>query len=146
MFQYLFVVTTLWLGFVAAISFMETPLRFQADEVPREHSLAIGNLVFHYLNGAEIIFGSITLLGLFMGTWTAACRTTAFAALSLLTFQTWMLFAILDERTLATIRGEEVPTSHWHSVYIGCEGIKLLILIILLVMQIQQYRRNLIAA
>ena len=141
-FQYSFVVTILWLGFVTAISFIETPTRFAVEEVPRENILAIGNRVFHALNTSEILFAGFTLVGLVTGNWTRNCRWVGVAAISILVIQTWMLFAVLDERTLAQVRGESVAPAHWHSLYIGLELLKLVLLVTLTVMQIRQFKTN----
>ena len=141
-FQYSFVVTTLWLGFVTAISFIETPTRFSLDSVPRENILAIGNRVFHALNKSEILFASLTLLGIVFGRWTVNTRLIGLATLVVLAIQSWLLFGILDERTLAQIQGETLPSSHWHSVYIGLEVLKLLLLGSLLVLQIRQFQKQ----
>lgn len=121
---------------------METPLRFQSDQVPRTHSLVIGNLVFHALNTAEITFGALSLAALLCGRWNWICRSVNGSVLALLAFQTWLLFAILDARTLAKIRGEEIPDSIWHSTYISLEVIKVGLLVVLLILQIRQFRRN----
>lgn len=121
---------------------METPLRFQSEEIPRAHSLTIGNLVFHALNTAEIFFGILTLIGLLAGHWSLVCRIVGGTLLGLVAFQTWMLFSILDERTMAKIRGEEIPPSIWHTTYISSEVVKVVVLVLLIVLQIRQFRRN----
>ena len=43
-----------WFGAVAAISFMEAPLKFSAPGVTIPLGLGIGQLVFHMLNRIEI--------------------------------------------------------------------------------------------
>lgn len=142
-FQYAFVATLLWLGFVAAISFMEAPLRFQAEEVPQVHALRIGHLVFHGLNSVELVLGSVTLLGLLAGGWNRSCRISSLLLLLVLTVQTWLLFTVLDERTLAKIAGQELEPAIWHSAYIGLELLKAILLVILAFFQIRQFRDHL---
>ena len=63
-------------------------------------------------------------------------------AIGILAFQTWMLFGILDERTLARIAGEELPDAPWHSIYIGLEVIKLLALASLAFLQVRFVRNK----
>lgn len=108
--------------------------------MPRENILAIGNRVFHALNTSEILFASITLLGLVFGGWASKTRTIGYTTLAVLAVQSWLLFGVLDARTLAQIQGETLPPSHWHSVYIGLEVFKLLLLATLLVLQIHQFQ------
>ena len=47
-------VTFVWLGMVAAMSFVEAPLRFRAPGVTLPIGLGIGRLVFRALNMAEL--------------------------------------------------------------------------------------------
>ncbi|MEO8647987.1 MAG: hypothetical protein ABI539_02355 [Acidobacteriota bacterium] len=54
-----------WSGMLAAISFMEAPLKFQAPGVTLPIGLGIGRLVFFALNKAEIVLGLVL----------AICRT-----------------------------------------------------------------------
>ena len=61
-----FVFTLLWIGFILAISFMETPLKFQAPSLTLPVALEIGYRVFHALNAIEIglvtVIAAITVL------------------------------------------------------------------------------------
>lgn len=134
-----FVFTLLWIGFVLAISFMETPLKFQAPSLTLSVALEIGHLVFHALNAIEIglitVIAAITLLA----HWSRRLHLLTLLIGLLLATQTVLLYTVLDARTLAIINGTEVPEQSYHPVYVSLEGIKLLFLIYLTHLQLVEY-------
>ena len=134
-----FVFTLLWLGFVLAISFMEAPLKFQAESLTVPIGLEIGYLVFHALNFLEWLFFLIILVA----SW-SELRQTRIGWLTLfvggwLTLQTILLYTALDSRTLAIINGDTVPEAPYHLLYIGMEVVKLGLLLYLAHLQIDRF-------
>src|SRR5262245_33213808 len=51
-----------WLGMVAAISFIEAPLKFRAPGVSLQIGLGIGRLVFRALNTVEVVLVAVVLI------------------------------------------------------------------------------------
>jgi hypothetical protein len=51
-----------WLGMVAAISFIEAPLKFRAPGVSLQIGLGIGRLVFRALNTVEVLLAAVVLI------------------------------------------------------------------------------------
>lgn len=137
--QRVFVFTLLWIGFVCAISFMETPLKFQAPSLTLPVALEIGHLVFHALNALEIGFAfAITAITL-LNDWPRRIRALTVLIALLLATQTILLYTLLDARTLAIIHGLEVPERSFHPYYIALEGVKLLLLLYLAYLQLEEY-------
>lgn len=134
-----FVFTLLWIGFILAISFMETPLKFQAPSLTLPVALEIGHLVFHALNATEIglitVIAAITLLA----NWSRRLHLLTLLIGLLLATQTVLLYTVLDARTLAIINGKEVPEQSYHPVYVSLEGFKLLLLFYLTHLQLEEY-------
>ncbi len=141
-----FVFTLLWIGFILAISFMEAPLKFQAPSLTLPVALEIGHLVFHALNATEIglitAIAAITLLA----NWSRRLRLLTLLIGLLLATQTVLLYTVLDARTLAIIHGTEVPEPSYHPVYVTLEGIKLLLLLYLTHLQLEEYDANIAKA
>src|SRR6476660_3058774 len=54
-----------WLGMVLAISFLETPLKFQSPGITLPLDLGIGRLVFRALNTTELTLAAVLLAALF---------------------------------------------------------------------------------
>ena len=140
LFRYDFVVTVLWIGFSLAISFMETPLRFQANSITVPIALEIGRLVFHALNFAEIMFaGWIFCCQMYNGCSKRSRRLFVFAAI-ILVAQTLILFLVLDQRTAAIIAKEEVESAPYHTIYIVMEVVKLIALCVLAHSQLRDFK------
>ncbi len=134
-----FVFTLLWIGFVCAISFMETPLKFQAPSLTLPVALEIGHLVFHALNALEIGFASaVTAITLFKD-WPRRIRALTLLIVLLLATQTILLYTVLDARTLAIIHGLEAPERSFHPYYVALEGVKLALLLYLTYLQLEEY-------
>ncbi len=118
----------LWLGMIVGISFVSTPLKFQAPGVTLGIGLEIGRLVFSVLNKIEIAFAVLLLLLVIAGQRrdkTFLALGVVWLALALQTF--WLLPALLD-RIQMVLEGHQLPTSSLHSIYVGLEVLKVLAL------------------
>lgn len=124
-----------WLGLVAAISLIETPLKFKAPGMTVPLAVGIGRLVFRALNRVELALAAVLAVLAFVtpaSLWAAALL----AALVIITVvQAFWLRPRMDRRVL---RGAEAPApaedrrrSPTHLVYIGLEGLKIVVLPIL---------------
>ncbi len=143
--RYSFVVTILWIGFLVAIGFVETPLRFQPEQIDRIEALSIGHLVFHALNIAEILFASLLLAAAGLSAAAAGMarqNTLLGIVVSILLVQTLLLFTVLDWRTLAIINGQPVPEASYHMWYVGLDLVKLALLVLLTILQIRRFQRD----
>ncbi len=143
--RYRFVITILWIGFLLAIGFVETPLRFRPEQISLVEALSIGHLVFHALNISELLFAALLVILTFLpGTVpvTKAQRIHLAVAGTILLVQTILLFTILDQRTLAIIDGQEVPPANYHTWYVGLDLVKLVLLTGLAALQIRQFENN----
>lgn len=141
--QRIFVFTLLWIGFLLAISFMEAPLKFQAESVTLPIGLEIGYLVFHALNGVEIVLAVIITAVTLTNNFAPKTRYLTLFINGWLIVQTLLLYFPLDRRTLAIINGNEVPEAPYHLIYIGMEVVKLGLLLYLTHLQINQFANRL---
>lgn len=122
----------IWIGCIAAISFMEAWLKFQAPGVTRAIGLSIGSLVFNALNKVELFLGGLILLLL----WRQKARYAKFLLwlllpLGLLLVQSFYLLPVLDERVEAILAQQPIEAS-WHHLYYVCiEIIKITALLII---------------
>ncbi len=122
-----------WLGMVLAISFVETPLKFQAPGITLPLGLGIGRLVFPVLNVLELL----SCLAVTVLVWRRR-RVTGRPVWRLLgglwvvlLIQTLVLRPVMDERAAQIIAGNSVPDAPWHLLYIGLELLKVLALVVL---------------
>jgi len=130
-FTVMVIVCFIWAGFMAAISFMESWLKFKAEGVERVAALRIGRLIFKTLNRIEWIF----LVILWGGYILAKPDVLPMEALScfllsiILLVQTVWLLPVLDKRAVASIAGQTLGRSSLHIWFAGLEVIKFLLLV-----------------
>lgn len=127
--RYPYITATLfiWIGFICAISFMESWLKFKAPGVTVPLGLGIGRLVFGALNKVEWILGAIIIINFWL------YRDSLFSSkyilfcipLLILIVQTFWLLPALDARADVVIKGAQPPASYLHIYFVVAEVIKL---------------------
>ncbi len=124
--------TFLWIGFVCAISFMESWIKFRAPGITLPLGLGIGRLVFAALNRVEwVITIAIAAILLLSKTSVVQIRFAVFLIpVLLLAIQTGWLLPALDERAQAIINNKVVQPSNLHFLFAGFEVIKVAALFI----------------
>lgn len=142
--NYGFVFSILWIGFVLAISLLETPLRFRPESVTLPLALEIGRLVFHGLNYTEIGLAVLILVMQCCSSPSRRSKITFGIAVAILLVQTVLLFLVLDPRTETIIAGHDAPPSAMHTIYIGLELVKIIALVFLTCYQIGDFKKRLI--
>lgn len=123
----------LWIGFVAAISFMESWLKFQVKELTLKVGLSIGKKVFGALNKVEIVITIGILLIFFFNTlfFSLYAQILLFLAVFLLFLQTVWLLPTLNQRVQLLLSDKKPGKSWFHTVYVGTEVGKMACLILL---------------
>lgn len=121
----------LWAGFMSAISFMESWLKFRAEGVDIASGLRIGKLIFKALNRVEWVYLIILWGGYILAKPSPLPKDAlAYFILSLiLLVQTVFLLPAMEKRAVARINGEKLPSSTLHYWYPGLELLKFVILI-----------------
>ncbi|WP_025133064.1 hypothetical protein [Leucobacter sp. PH1c] len=123
----------LWFGLVAAISFIEAPLKFQAPGITIPLGLGIGRLVFAALNVAEgLVLLALTLLSFWpVATRIAGVRLGIWAGLALVyVAKITLVRPPLNARTDLVLEGADPGQSIWHYVYIGCDLATMILLVL----------------
>ncbi|MBA4240720.1 MAG: hypothetical protein C0448_08335 [Sphingobacteriaceae bacterium] len=122
----------LWVGFVCAISFMESWLKFKAPGVDLPIGLGIGRLVFSTLNKVEWVFAIAIVFSFYISknNLFTIQNLAFFLPLLALILQTFWFLPVLDHRAQMHIQGEMVPPSNIHFYYIVMEILKVGSLII----------------
>lgn len=121
-----------WFGAVLSISFMETPLKFQAPGITIPLGLGIGRLVFFALNKLEILLAIVFGVSLIRACSIGRTGVWLFAIVAaILLAETVWLLPVLDRRAVAVIAGTADPFSNLHVVYIVLDAVKLILLLAL---------------
>lgn len=122
-----------WLGMVLAISFLEAPLKFRAPGVTMQVGLGIGRLVFRALNICEVVLAAAALVGVVVGRPPLGAAVTVVVAVATLGVQVVGVRPALTRRSdavLADPAAAESGRSHAHLVYVGCELVKVVALLV----------------
>ncbi|NMN99087.1 hypothetical protein [Antrihabitans stalactiti] len=121
----------LWLGMVAAISFLEAPIKFRAPGITLALGLGIGRLVFRALNAAEAVLAGVLVICCLIVNSSATGWALLIAAVAALTIQIGVVRPPLSRRSDRILAGEDAPRSHLHLIYIGLEVVKVGLLVAL---------------
>ena len=118
-----------WAGMVAAISFLEAPLKFTAPHITIALGVGIGRIVFHALNKVEIGLCAVAVVSAVYLRPPGKLALALGALAAVLLLQTFWLLPALDARAEALLNGHTPPASVLHVLYIGAEALKLLLLL-----------------
>lgn len=132
-FPLVFGISFFWLGLVLAVSFLETPLKFQVPGMTLPIALELGKIMFGISTNIQLILLLIMVV-VFMSDFKKVDKkiliTTALLAIILGLEKLWML-PILDARADILATGKGLPPTPLHDYFIYAEVLKLLLLILL---------------
>ncbi len=132
----------IWFGLIGGLSFIETPLKFQAPNITLELGLGIGRLVFSALNKFEIALAILLLISFFfVKPREKSAFITFVIILIILILQTVWLLPNLDAKALLVIAGIAPPHSNTHIYYIVFEVVKFILLFVLGISITKNYLR-----
>ena len=133
----------IWFGMIAAISFMEAPLKFQAPGITLPLGLSVGRLIFFALNKIEIALAVIFILSLLGSRIIGRAAMVTFGVIvAILIVETVWLLPALDIRAEQVITGTGEPFSNLHLFYIALDAIKLILLFVLGTLMLQRHLRS----
>ncbi|WP_299439165.1 hypothetical protein [uncultured Aquimarina sp.] len=141
--NYSYVVTFIWIGFLLAISFMEAPLKFQAESVTTAIGVEIGKIIFRALNTIELIFSVFLVLQIrYIYKLDKRLFFMVLFLLIIVVVQSFCLLPILDRYADIVISGGSSPSNTAHIVYVFFEVIKLFLLFFVGFRQLLLFKRN----
>lgn len=119
---------TLWFGLLVGVSFIATPVKFQAASLSLPVALDVGRATFTIWNKVEwFLLAAMVPVVVFSGPRLFA--SAAIGALGgLLLIQSAFLLPALNDRIVTIIAGGRPPSSPDHLVYIAVDVLKLGIL------------------
>jgi hypothetical protein len=124
-----------WLGMVAAISFMEAPLKFRAPGVSLQIGLGIGRLVFRALNNVEALLASVVLITVGADPPSSVAVVAVVVVVVTLAAQLLVVRPQLARRSDAVLAAPGAPggaqrRSRAHYTYVGLELVKVIALVV----------------
>jgi uncharacterized protein DUF4149 len=127
-----------WLGMVAAISFIEAPLKFRAPGVSLQIGLGIGRLVFRALNTVELVLAAVVLITIVADPPLPVAVVAVVVAVVTLAAQLLVVRPRLARRSDAVLVAPAAPSapggeqrrSRAHYWYVGLELVKVIALVV----------------
>ncbi len=127
----------LWAGEIVGISFLATPIKFQATQygATMPMLLSVGKVTFNLQNIIDMVMAVVLIIALsWRHTWGEAIPMWGMGAylgvLVIVLIQSFYLLPILDIRTEAYINGTPMPPSYHHIIYAILEAVKVILLLI----------------
>lgn len=122
--------TFVWLGMVAAISFVEAPLKFCAPNVTLQIGLSIGRLVFRALNVVEFVLAAVIAVAFAVDRPPLTAIVALVVACAALVAQLAGVRPRLNRRSDEVLAGLNPPRrSRAHYTYVGFELVKVVALL-----------------
>lgn len=121
----------LWLGILLGVSFLATPVKFQAQSLSLPVALEVGQVTFSLFAKVEWVLALLTAGCLVAGRPGRSETMLALPVLAIVALQAFWLLPVLDVRLEAIIAGSAPPPSHHHIIYIVAEAAKALTLLAL---------------
>lgn len=123
-------VSILWLGCLIGVSFLATPVKFQAPSLDLPTALDVGRVTFALFARTEwALCGALAAGALLMPRAALPAWGALAALIAIVLAQALWLLPILDERIGSIIAGAAVPATNHHLLYIAADVVKLLLLL-----------------
>ncbi|MCQ4034190.1 DUF4149 domain-containing protein [Kaistella montana] len=128
-----FAISFFWFGLLLAISFIETPMKFQVPGITLPVALQLGKTMFRISTCIQLVLMVLVFLNLFLDQsklTKTILSTSILLALILILEKFWML-PILDERANILALGKGLPPTPLHDYFIYAESFKAILLLLL---------------
>jgi hypothetical protein len=138
--KYAFVLTFVWIGFLLAISFMESWVKFRAGSLDLPTGLDVGVHVFGALNWVERIFSLALLVYVFVYYTDKLVVLTGLTIFTFVVAQSGYLLPELNEHAQLIMQGMVPQENSVHHMYVLMEFVKLIALFVLGFRQIRIFK------
>lgn len=129
----------IWAGLVLGVSFIATPVKFQAPNLTMPVALEVGKATFHLLNVIEWAILFLIIISAYVSSISLNKWIVVALLFSLVGLQTFWLLPQLDIRTDLLITGGQASPGHYHWIYIIVEILKLALLLVMACFYLRKY-------
>lgn len=131
-------VATLWLGTLLGVSFLATPVKFQAPSLDLPTALEVGRVTFALFAKVERLLAAVLVAAALLAAPGRAGHLAGSGILTaILALQGFWLLPVLDWRLGIIVAGDPVPSSNHHFIYVVAELAKALVLLVVSVMALR---------
>lgn len=121
-------VAVFWAGMLAGVSFLATPVKFQAGSLSLPVALEVGNVTFRAFGRLEWGLAIVLVATALVARAPRVGAGCSVLVATVVAIQSLWLLPVLDARVAAVIAGSSLPPSPHHLLYIVAEAAKLLLL------------------
>ena len=123
-------VSMIWLGGLLGVSFLATPVKFQAPSLDLPTALDVGRVTFALLSKTEWTLCALLIASTLVSPQSRNLRLGFLGVLVVvLLLQAVWLLPVLDARVSQIMTGVAVPGTAHHLLYIAAEALKVLVLL-----------------
>ncbi|HLP12167.1 MAG TPA: hypothetical protein VK177_09570 [Flavobacteriales bacterium] len=126
---FIILVCLIWAGMVAAISFLEAPVKFTAPSLTLRVGLDVGRHVFAAFNKVELVWAGLLLILFFIGKLNTLIRIFLLGLFAIMALEHVWLLPVLDQRALIIVEGGWPQGTSPHKWYIIFEIAKFILLV-----------------
>ncbi len=120
---------TLWAGAIIGLSFIATPVKFEAPHLTMPVALEVGRYTFRMFSNVELGF-LIAIVGAAIGARPRKITVVAIGAVAvMLLLERFWLLPELDARVSEILAGGRIEFSASHWIYAVFDGLKIVLLI-----------------
>lgn len=141
-----FGISFFWLGLMLAISFLETPLKFQVPGMTLPIALELGKIMFGVSTNIQLVLMILIFVNFILNAKQPSkvmLVSSILLALILGLEKFWML-PILDARADILASGKGLPPTPLHDYFIYAEVAKLVLIVFLGIIQIRKIQSQII--
>ncbi|RUM98035.1 hypothetical protein EET67_10520 [Pseudaminobacter arsenicus] len=124
-------VALFWLGLLCGVSFLATPVKFQAPSLDLPTALEVGRVTFALLARVEWLMVILLAGSLALGSLTRPRLILATGLLAIVALQSLWLLPVLDARIEAIVTGNPSSPTYHHMLYAVSEVAKAILLCVL---------------
>lgn len=121
----------IWVGMLAGVSFLATPVKFQAASLSLPVALEVGKVTFGLFSKLEWLLAACLVLSAMLSPPSVWARGLAALLIGAVAFQSAWLLPVLDARIDAIVAGSPMPPSWHHLAYAATEASKAVILCVI---------------
>jgi hypothetical protein len=99
----------LWAGMLTGVSFLATPVKFQAVSLSLPVALEVGKVTFGMFSKVEWLLAALLAVSVFISPGSRAAIALAALVISAVAFESFWLLPVLDARIDAVIAGNPLP-------------------------------------
>ncbi|GAA4135142.1 hypothetical protein ACFFTN_12620 [Aminobacter aganoensis] len=119
---------TFWAGMLAGVSFLATPVKFQAASLSLPVALDVGRVTFWTFSRVEWGLAAVLVATSLFPVGSRLTKTCVVIVAAIVTAQALWLLPALNLRVEAVIAGSPYPPSYHHMLYAVAETAKILLL------------------